>query len=121
MENNIQHKSLRDRAKEFGARLPFMEGREKGSTDELMGQVCTMTDYGFLPNEAGEMYVAFITAERSGKFYFGGTVMTDRMAQLDQEGYGPEIREEGLPFLMTHAKAKKGGRTYTAVQFYPEG
>lgn len=119
MEN--MHKSLRDRAKEFGARLPFMGGREKGSTDELMGQVCTLTDYGFLTNGAGEMYVAFITRERSGKFYFGGTVMTDRMLQLDKEGYGPEIREEGLPILMTTAKAKKGGRSYTVIQFYPEG
>lgn len=114
-------KSLRDRAKEFDARLPFMDGREKGSTDELLGQVSTIVDYGFLPNDDGNMYVAFIIRERSGKFYFGGTVLTERMIELDQDGYGPAIREEGLPILMTSAKSKKSNRTYTNVSFYPEG
>lgn len=118
MENRI--KSLRERAKEMGARLPFMDNREKGDTEELMGQVCTIVDYGFLPNDEGEHYVAFITKERSGKFYFGGTVLTARMVELDQEGYRTEIITEGLPFLMTEAVSKKTKRKYTNVTFYPE-
>ena len=114
-------KSLRERAKEFDARLPFMDGREKGQTDELIGQISTICDYGFLPNEDGQMYVAFITRERSKKFFFGGTVLTERMVELDQEGYGPAIRDEGLPILMTTARSKKSNRTYTSVTFFPEG
>lgn len=120
MENNFAQKSLRDRAREMGARLPFMDNREKGETDELMGQICTIIDYGFLPNEDGEHYVAFITREHSTKFYFGGTVLTARMIELDGEGYGAEIRAEGLPFLMTKATSKKTKRSYTNVTFYPE-
>lgn len=119
MENRI--KSLRERAKEMGARLPFMDEREKGSTDELLGQVCTIIDYGFLPNDEGELYVAFITRERSKTFYFGGTVLTARMTELDGEGYGDDIRREGLPFLMTKTTSKKSKRSYTNVVFYPEG
>lgn len=119
MGNMMQ--SLKERAKAFDARLALMEGREKGNTDELIGQVCTITDYGFLPNEAGEMYVAFVTKERSGKFYFGGSVLTSRMIELDGEGFGTAIREEGLPFLMTNAKSKKSNRSYVSVTFYPEG
>lgn len=121
MENKIMMKSLRERAKEFDARLPFMDGREKGDTAEIMGQIITLDEYGFLPNEAGENYVCFTTRERSNKFYFGGTVLTARMIELDQDGYGPAIRAEGLPLLLTQTKAKKGGRTYTNVTFYPEG
>ena len=91
------------------------------STDELIGQISTICDYGFLPNEDGQMYVAFITKERSKKFFFGGTVLTERMVELDQEGYGPAIREEGLPNLMSTARSKKSNRTYTSVTFFPEG
>ena len=114
-------KSLRDRAKEFDTRLPFMDNREKGNTDELLGQVSTINEYGFLPNEDGEMYVAFTVKERSTKFYFGGTVLTARMIELDQDGYREAILTEGLPILLTQAKTKKGGRTYTNVTFFPEG
>lgn len=114
-------KSLKERAKAFDVQLPFMEGREKGETSELLGQVSTITDYGFIPNEAGEPYVVFIVKERSNKFYFGGSVLTARMSELENEGYHDAIVEEGLPMLLTTEKAKSSKRTYTNVKFYPEG
>lgn len=118
METNTI-KSLRDRAKEFSVRLPFMDGRQKGETKDLLGQISTITDYGFLPDDRGEHYVVFIVKERSSKFYFGGQVLTDQIAQLDQEGYGAEIREAGLPMLLTEKKSRNN-RGYTSVEFYPE-
>lgn len=119
MENKMM-KSLKERAKEFDSRLPFMDGRDKGETDALIGQVCTLTDYGFLPGEDGEQYAVFITKERSKVFFFAGSVLTARLAELDGEGYGDAIREEGLPFLMNKVTSKKTKRTYTNVVFYPE-
>ena len=115
--NNM--KSLRERAKEFDVRLPFMEGRDKGETRELLGTVNTITEYGFLPNENGEVYACFIVKERPGKFYFGGTVITDRLAQLETEGYHEAIVAEGLPILMAEKKSKNN-RTFTNVVFFPE-
>lgn len=112
-------KSLKDRAKEFSVRLPFMEGRDKGETKELLGMVNTIVDYGFLPNENGEVYACFITKEHTKSFYFGGTVLTDRLTQLEAEGYHDEIVAEGLPVLMTEKKSKNN-RTFTNVEFYPE-
>lgn len=112
-------KSLRERAKEFDVRLPFMDGREKGETKELLGTVNTITEYGFLPNDNGEVYACFIVKERSGKFYFGGTVITDRLTQLEAEGYHEAIVEEGLPVLMTEKKSKNN-RMFTSVEFFPE-
>lgn len=114
-------KSLRDRAKEFEVSLPFMDGREKGNTEELMGQVSTIVDYGFLPNDDGELYAVFVVRERSNKFYFGGQVMTERLSTLDHEGYGDDIRADGLPVLMKKVVSKKSKRSYTGVEFYPEG
>lgn len=112
-------KSLRERAKEFDVRLPFMEGRNKGETQELLGQDSTIVDYGFLPNEAGEAYAVFIVKERSDKFYFGGTVITDRLMQLDQEGYHDAIVAEGLPIRMSEKKSKNN-RNFINVVFFPE-
>lgn len=113
-------KSLKERAKEFGARLPFMDGRDKGDTEELLGQVSTIKEYGFLPNDDGGMYAVFTVEERSNRFYFGGAVLTDRLTELDQEGYGEAIRTEGLPVLMTKVTSKKTKRSYTAVEFFPD-
>lgn len=112
-------KSLKDRAKEFSVQLPFMEGREKGDAKELVGQVSTIIDYGFLKGEDDREYVAFITKERGKTFYFGGTVLTDQMAQLEAEGYREEIITDGLPMLMTEKKSKNN-RSYINVEFYPE-
>lgn len=115
--NNM--KSLRERAKEFAARLPFMEGRDKGETKELLGTVNTICEYGFLPNDNSEAYACFIVKERPGKFYFGGTVITDRLEQLEAEGYHEAIVAEGLPILMSEKKSRIG-RTFTDVVFFPE-
>lgn len=112
-------KSLKERAKEFSVQLPFMDGRNKGDAKELIGQVSTITDYGFLSGEDGKEYVVFITAERKKKFYFGGTVLTDQMLQLEAEGYHDDIIAEGLPVLMTE-KRSKNNRSYVSVEFYPD-
>lgn len=112
-------KNLRDRAKAFDIQLPLMEGREKGETKDLLAQVSVITDYGFIPNEAGEPYVVFITKERPDKFYFGGSVLTSKMTELETEGYHNEIINEGLPVLFTTVKSKNG-RGYTNAKFYPE-
>lgn len=118
MSTNMK-KSLRERAREFSVQLPLMEGREKGDTSELLGQVSTINEYGFLPNENGEAYAVFTVKERPTKFYFGGTVLTDRLSRLEAEGYHEAIVEEGLPILMTEKKSKNK-RSYTNVEFYPE-
>lgn len=116
---NKSMKSLKERAKEFDVRLPFMEGKDKGETRELLGTVNTIVEYGFLPNDSGEVYACFVVKERPGKFYFGGQVITDRLVQLDEEGYHEAITLEGLPVLMSE-KRSRNGRNFTNVEFFPE-
>lgn len=120
MSNNMK-KSLCERAREFSVQLPFMDGREKGETKEILSTVCTIVDYGFLPNESGEPYACFIVKEIPDKFFFGGSVLTARLTELEEEGYHDAIVDEGLPVLMTEKKSKKSNRGYTNVEFYPEG
>lgn len=115
----MNKKSLFDRVKEFDSRLPFMDGREKGKTEDLIGTVNTIRDFGFLPNDRGEQYAAFIVDERPDKFYFGGTVLTDRLTQLEAEGYHDDVVELGLPMVMTEQKSRNG-RSFVNVKFNPE-
>ena len=115
----MMKKSLKDRAKEFSVSLPFMEGRDKGDVKELVGQVSTIADYGFLAGEEGHDYVVFVVKERTDKFFFGGTVLTDQLQQLEAEGYHDAIIDEGLPMLLTEKKSKNK-RSYVNVEFYPE-
>lgn len=119
MSTENMKKSLKERAREFHTRLPFMDGRDKGDTKELLGTVNTITDYGFLPNDKGEAYAVIIVKERPKTFYFGGMVLTDQLTQLEAEGYHEAICAEGLPMLMTEVKSKNG-RGYINVEFYPE-
>ena len=112
-------KSLKARAKEFSVQLPFMDGRDKGDARELVGQISTITDYGFLKGDDNREYAVFIVGERGNKFYFGGTVLTDQLQQLEAEGYHDDIVAEGLPMLLTERKSKNN-RSYTNVEFYPE-
>lgn len=121
MSNETMKKSLRDRAREMTALLPLMEGKDKGDISDLMGQISTITDYGFLPNDAGEAYAVFTVKERANKFYFGGSVLTARLSDLDAEGYHDDIVAEGLPVLFTETTSRKSKRKYTNVEFYPEG
>lgn len=120
MSNETKKLSLKDRVKQFNVQLPLMDGREKGETDELIATKVTIRDYGFLTNENGEPYVGFIVDEIPKKFFFGGTVLTDRLLQLENEGFHDVINDEGLPMLMTNAKSKKNNRAYVNVEFYPE-
>lgn len=118
--NTQVKKSLKERAKEFGVQLPFMESRDKGDIKELLGQVSTIVDYGFLKDKTkNHDYVVFVVKERLNTFYFGGQVLTGQMGQLEAEGYHEEIVEEGLPMLLTEKKSKNN-RGYINVEFYPE-
>lgn len=116
--SNEMKKSLKERAKQFSVQLPFMDGREKGDVKELIGQISTIEDFGFLHGDDGD-YAVFIVKERSKTFYFGGMVLTDQLAQLEAEGYHEDIVNEGLPMLLSEKKSKNK-KSYTAVEFYPE-
>jgi hypothetical protein len=118
-------RSLKDRAKEFSTVLPFMEGRDKANFQELIDRTVIITDYGFLKDTPDKQYVAFVIKEDDKHFYFGGQVLTDQISQLDKEGFGAEIRRDGLPAKFAEKKAKKPNEQgryniYTSVEFYPE-
>lgn len=115
-------KSLEERAREISTstvQLHFMENREKGSTEDILDEKYTITDYGFLEDEDGKKYVCFVLKEDNKSFYFGGKVLTQGIEELDADGYHEAIVKNGLPVRFSNKKAKKSKKNYTAVEFYP--
>jgi len=112
-------KKLQEKVKEFSNLLPFMENRDKGDFEQLIGQAVTIRDFGFLSDNGDKEYVCIILDEDKEKFYFGGQVLTDNMKELEEEGYKEEIQNEGLP-VKFDKKISKNKRQYTTVQFFPK-
>lgn len=113
------NKNLRERVKEFSINLPLMENREKGDFSRLHGTNVTIDDYGFM-TDGDKDYAAFTVKEDDKTFYFGGMVLTEQLHELDNDGYGDEIRKNGLPVRFGEKKSKTK-KNYTTVEFYPEG
>lgn len=115
--------SLRDKALKLNSLggIPFMEGRTKGELPE--GTICTMDDYGFAKNENGDEYAVLSFAEYPQTFFFGGSVVTEKLKVLDMdldETEKQQLREEGVPVTFVKKKNKKGKREYMTCEFFPE-
>lgn len=105
--------------------LPFMEGREKGDLDKLIGETITITDYGFMEqidkDGVVKEYVAFILKEDDENFFFGGQVLTDSMKKIEDSLTDKEIEkllENGIPVALGKKKSKNN-REYTTCNFFP--
>lgn len=100
-----------------GKGINFMEGREKGDTADIIGKNVTIVDFDFISGDNGD-YAVFILAEDKKKFYFGGSVITNALKEL--EHVKADVQAEGLPARLVEKKSKKN-RAYTSVEFYPDG
>jgi hypothetical protein len=111
-------KSLRERTQELNNNLPFIVGRTKGELEAIKGEDLTITDFGFM-EDGDKEYVAFTIKEDPNCFYFGGQVLTNDLKEVEEDGYGDEIRKEGLPVRFGSRKTKDGKKEYTTVEYYP--
>ena len=108
--------SLQERLREeFTNSLPFMTGREKGKTEELIGKTVTLIDCGLLAGEDGDFGVA-IFKEYEKEFFFGGSVLSDIIKTIVKNNDVEELRREGLTLKFSTEKSKKTKRNYTKVE-----
>ena len=114
--NNEEKKSINEFIDKLSNTLPFMDGKEKGSSDELLDEILTITDYGFMRGDKGD-YSVFIVKEIPEKFFFGGMVITEDLKEFDTNGYYDEIKMKGLQIQFSKVVSRKTGKTYTNVQY----
>ena len=118
--SNVNIKSLISKAKEVTSTgLPFMQGKEKEEIS--MGMIYNINEYGFLQGETGEDFVVFTTKEYNDKFFYGGSVVTQKIKDLEANLSHDEIAqllEYGIEVLFIQ-KVSKNKKKYTTCEFYP--
>lgn|SRR5699024_1185261 len=110
--------NLQERAKQLQASSVLMDNREKGEIKDLLNLNLTIINYDFMSGDDGEYSIIHL-AEENNLFFFGGSVITEILQQLDKEGYYDQIKKEGLPVKFTSVKSKNN-RYYTKAELYPE-
>lgn len=96
--------------------LPFMVGREKDVIE--LGKIITIKDYGFLTGEDGD-FICFIDEQNDGKYFFGGSVLTEKFKQIELAFTEDEIKEllnMGIEIVCSEKKSKNN-RKYISVDF----
>jgi len=111
--------NLRQIASQLTAQLELMQGREKGNTEALLNTPVTINDFDYLEGDDGT-YAVFTIKEDTQQFYFGNSILTGHLQELEAKGFKNAVQGEGLPTLFEQKRSKQN-RTYTKVTFYPEG
>lgn len=102
--------------------LPLMEGREKLDVKgEVLNNVLTVEDFGFLEGEEGE-YVVISLREYPKHFIYGSSVVTQAFKQLSEKFSQDDVAkllDMGLTFKLTEMLSKNK-RKYTKINFFPK-
>lgn len=99
--------------------LDFMEGRDK--SDIVLGETYHINDFGFLTGENGE-YVVFTVKNDDNHFFFGASILTQKMKDLEAMLSGDEMEElltSGLEVVFGERKSEKSKRKYITCEFFP--
>lgn len=99
--------------------IPFMDGREKG--DQILNEELTIVDFGYLTSEDGE-FIVYLTKEHDELFFFGGSVLTEKFKQIEEnftEDEVKELLEMGVKVKLIEKKSKNK-RKYVDVELITE-
>ena len=103
--------------KQMEKQANVMEGRTKGEIKELTAYL--IKDFTILKDkDTGNEYSAFIVEGNDEEFFFGGSVVTDKLKRIcdmltDEEL--AELKKEGLPVMFV-GKKSKNKRNYMDIE-----
>lgn len=107
---------LTDYIKQKQTKLEIMEGREKEDLKSLLEKEIHINDFDFLNGEDGT-YAVFTIAEDEKYFYFGSSIITDLLIDIEKQGLKDELKLEGLGVKLVEKKSKTSKRNYIAVEY----
>lgn len=103
-----------DYFKKFKKSIDFMEGCERADLADLCtGEKYHIEEFAFLSGENGE-YAVFTVKENENIFYFGNSVVSDVLKQVEMDNMSEELRSVGVVFEKVVSKKK---REYIAIRF----
>lgn len=115
---NIQELLLRGQKAVASNNLPLMEGKEKGEINDF-NRIYTINDFDFMKGNNGD-FAVFTIKETQDYFFFGATVLTDKLKTLQQT-----FTSDELAMLLQHGITVKFGKnrgksgfTYTTADLF---
>lgn len=103
-----------DYFKKFKKSIDFMDGRDRAELADLCtGEKYHIEEFAFLNGENGE-YAVFIVKENDNLFYFGNSVVSEVLKQVETDNMSEELRSVGVVFEKVVSKKK---REYIAIRF----
>lgn len=94
--------------------IPFMDNRDKGELESILGEPVHIIDFGFIKNDEGGDYGVIALKEHDSEFYFVNQIITDMLHQVENDGMKDELANQVIKF--TKQMSKKG-REYYAFEF----
>lgn len=88
--------------------VPFMDGKTKGEKSEMLDKPLHMDDFGFISGNDGRFAVMHFV-EMPDKFYFGNSVVTEMLEQVQADDMKGELAKVVITFT---ERKSKSGRTY---------
>ena len=86
--------------------IPFMEGKDKGSLRDMIDRPLHIEDFGFINGQDGK-FAVILFAEDSDNFYFGNSIITEMLEQVDADGMRDALADETIVFSMRMSKERK--------------
>ena len=77
--------------KQMEKQANVMEGRTKGEVKELTAYI--IKDFTILKDKEDNQYCAFIVDDNDEEFFFGGTVVTDKLIRIKEILTDEELSE----------------------------
>lgn len=93
--------------------IPFMEGRDKDKLDNVCGRMLHIDDFGFIEGKDGQFAVIAFQEEPT-KFYFGNSIVTEMLKEVQNDGMKNELRKQVIVF---DKRTSKDNRVYTSFKF----
>lgn len=110
---------LTDYLKTKNSKLEIMEGKEKEDLKSILDKIVHINNFDFLTGDDGD-YAVFTIAEDEKSFYFGSSIITDMLKDLEKEGLKQDVINEGVAVKLVEKKSKTSKRTYIAVEIIDE-
>ena len=96
--------------------IPFMDGRDKGDNENLIGKRWHIDDFGFITGDNGEFAVVSF-AEDNTHFYFMNSIITEMLQTVSKDAMRKQLSQVAIEFMM---KTSKKDREYMSFEFHED-
>lgn len=93
--------------------LDFMQTCQKANVRDILGQTLQFDAYGVVAGKKGD-YAIMHFKEYPQNFYFGGTVICEKLKEIDKDGMHDALKEEHIRLEL---KISQSGNEYIDIIF----